>query len=91
MAQVVIDAKELISRALKYIAEGLMVAIASLVLPKKKLDLEEVVMLACVAASTFALLDIFGQHTHGGSKVADSARMGVGLGLGANMVGFPMK
>lgn len=86
MTQVVVDPRELVRRALKYVAEGLMVAIAAQVLPKKKLDLEEVVMLACVSAATFALLDMFG-----GDQVSMATRQGVGFGLGANLVGFPGK
>lgn len=86
MTEVVVDAKELCKKAVKYIVEGLMVAIAAVVLPKKKLDLEEVLMLACVAASTFALLDLLGGDD---SRIGDGLRQGVGFGLGANMVGFP--
>jgi hypothetical protein len=42
MTQVVVDAQELIRRAVTYIVEGLVVAIAAFALPKKKLELEEV-------------------------------------------------
>ena len=90
MTQVVVDAQELVRRAVTYIVEGLVVAIAAFALPKKKLELEEVVMIAAVAAATFALLDLFGRKNNNGQNLmADWARSGVGLGIGAKMVGFP--
>lgn len=90
MTEVVVDAKELCRKAVTYIVEGLVVAIAAFALPKKKLDLEEVIMIACVAASTFALIDLFGRRNNQGvNLMADWARSGAGLGIGAKMVGFP--
>lgn len=90
MSAVTIDAKELVRKAVTYIVEGLVVAIAAFALPKKKLELEEVVMIACVAASTFALLDLFGRRNASGQNLmADWARSGAGFGIGAKMVGFP--
>ncbi len=90
MTQVVVDAQELVRRAVTYIVEGLVVAIAAFALPKKKLELEEVVMIAAVAAATFALLDLFGRkNSQGQNLMADWARSGAGFGIGAKMVGFP--
>jgi len=90
MTGVVVDAQEICRKAITYIVEGLVVAIAAFALPKKKLDLEEVVMIAAVAAATFALLDLFGRRTASGQNLmADWARSGAGLGIGAKMVGFP--
>lgn len=50
---------ELFKRAIKYIVEGIIVAIAAYVIPKQRLNVEEVVVVALVAASTFAVLDTF--------------------------------
>ena len=50
---------ELCKRVVKYILEGLVVAIASMVLPRQKVDIEAVAAIALVAASTFAILDMF--------------------------------
>ena len=77
------DLNELIKRAVKYLVEGLMVAIAAFVIPKQKLNVEEVVIIALSAAATFAVLDVFVP------TMAASARGGAGFGIGANLVGFP--
>lgn len=77
------DLNELIKRAVKYLVEGLMVAIAAFVIPKQKLNVEEVVIIALSAAATFAVLDVFVP------TMAASARGGAGFGIGANLVRFP--
>jgi hypothetical protein len=74
---------EFVNRALKYLLEGLAVAIAAIYIPKKSLALEEVATLALVAAAVFALLDVLAP------AVGVTARQGAGFGLGANLVGFP--
>ena len=74
---------ELIKRIIKYIVEGLMVAIAAYVIPKKSMNLEEVACLALTAAATFAILDTYIP------SMGVSARSGAGFGMGANLVGFP--
>jgi ABC-type Co2+ transport system permease subunit len=78
-----IDLSEVIKRAIKYVVEGLMVAIAATLIPKKKLDLEEIAVIALCAAATFAILDTYIP------SMAVSARSGAGFGIGANLVGFP--
>lgn len=77
------DFGELVKRAVKYIVEGLMVAIAAFAIPKRSLNVEEVVMIALTAAATFAVLDVFIP------SMGQSARGGAGFGIGANLVGFP--
>lgn len=83
MADFSFDFSELVKRAIKYIIEGIMVAIAAFVIPKKQLNVEEVVIIALMAAATFAVLDVFVP------SMASSARGGAGFGIGANLVGFP--
>ena len=78
-----VDFNEFVKRAIKYIVEGLMVAIAAYAIPKQKLNIEEVVIIALSAAATFAVLDVFVP------TMASSARGGAGFGIGANLVGFP--
>ena len=78
-----IDFSELLKRAIKYIVEGIMVAIAAFAIPKKQLNIEEVVIIALTAAATFSVLDVFVP------SMASSARGGAGFGIGANLVGFP--
>ena len=77
------DLSELIKRAIKYIIEGVMVAIAAYAIPKKALNVEEIVSIGLMAAATFSVLDVFVP------SIAGSARGGAGFGIGANLVGFP--
>ena len=77
------DFSELIKRAIKYIVEGIMVAIAAFAIPKKQLNVEEIVIIALIAAATFSVLDVFVP------SMSSSARGGAGFGIGANLVGFP--
>jgi hypothetical protein len=77
------DFTELIKRAIKYIIEGIMVAIAAYAIPKKSLNVEEIVIIGLTAAATFSVLDVFVP------SMGQSARGGAGFGIGANLVGFP--
>ena len=79
----VFDLKEILKRALKYFVEGAMVALAAFFIPRKKMDWEEILMIALTAAATFALLDMYAP------SIGVTARQGAGFGIGANMVGFP--
>lgn len=74
-----VDGKELAVRVLKYVLEGAVVALAAWLIPSKKPNLEEVFTLALVAAATFSILDLFLP------SISASARMGVGLGIGASL------
>lgn len=65
----------------KYLLEGVAVAAAAFYLTKKKSDLQEVFMIALVAAATFLVLDQFAP------AVASGARQGSGFGIGLNLVG----
>ena len=80
-----LDTKELCNRVVKYVLEGLVVAFAASILPKRKPDFEEALVLALVAAATFAILDLFAP----GSGISNGFRQGVGLGLGFQLVKFP--
>ena len=78
-----LDLSELARRAVKYIVEGIMVAIAAYAIPKRSLNLEEVLLIALTAAATFSILDTYVP------SMGVSARSGAGFGIGANLVGFP--
>ena len=78
-----LDLGELLRRAVKYLVEGIMVAIAAYAIPKKSLNLDEVLLIALTAAATFSILDTYVP------SMAVSARSGAGFGIGANLVGFP--
>tara|TARA_B110000211_G_C14071895_1_gene550356 strand:+ start:1108 stop:1362 length:255 start_codon:yes stop_codon:yes gene_type:complete len=77
---------ELVKRAIKYLVEGLMVAIVAFVIPpeKRALKYEEIATIALMAAASFSILDTFTP------SIAVSARSGAGAGIGLNMVGFPV-
>jgi ABC-type Co2+ transport system permease subunit len=77
------DLNELIKRIVKYLIEGLMVAIAAFAIPKRSLNIEEILLIGLTAAATFAILDTYLP------TMGISARSGVGFGIGANMVQFP--
>ena len=77
------DMGDLVMRVVKYLLEGLAVAVAAFVRPGKTLKVGEVAMIALVATATFAILDIYAP------SVGSSARTGAGFGIGANLVGFP--
>jgi ABC-type Co2+ transport system permease subunit len=79
----VLDLGELVRRVVKYVVEGLMVAIAAYAIPKRSLHLDEVMLIALTAAATFSILDTYVP------SMAVSARSGAGFGMGANLVGFP--
>ena len=83
MSDFSIDGKEIIVRIIKYILEGLMVAVAVALIPAKKPSLEEILTIALVAAATFSLLDMYSP------SIAQGAKLGVGLGIGGSLVGWP--
>ena len=78
-----IDLGELLRKVVKYLVEGVMVAIAAYAIPKKALNLDEILLIALTAAATFSILDTYVP------SMAVSARSGAGFGIGANLVGFP--
>ena len=78
-----LDLGELVKRAVKYLVEGFMVAIADYAIPKRSLNFDEVALISLTAAATFSILDTYVP------TMAVSARTGAGFGVGANMVGFP--
>jgi ABC-type Co2+ transport system permease subunit len=78
-----INVNEFIKRAIKYIVEGFMVAIAAYAIPKRSLNLEEILLIALTAAATFSILDTYIP------SMGVSARSGAGAGIGFNLVGFP--
>ncbi len=78
-----INLKEIMKRVIKYLVEGLMVAIAAFAIPQKSLQIDEIALLALVAAATFSILDTFIP------TMGTNARMGAGMGVGFNLVKFP--
>ena len=79
----ILDIGELVRRIVKYVIEGIMVAIAAYAIPKRSLNLDEIMLVALTAAATFSVLDTYVP------SMAVSARSGAGFGMGTNLVGFP--
>jgi ABC-type Co2+ transport system permease subunit len=72
---------ELFKRAIKYIVEGIVVALAAVVIPKQRLNVEEIVLVALIAAMTFAILDTFIP------AMGASTRQGAGFAIGTGLTG----
>ena len=75
------DMNELIKRVIKYLIEGLMVAIAAFAIPKRSLNIEELISISLTASCTFAILDTYVP------SIAISAKQGTGLGIGLRLAG----
>ena len=78
-----VNLSELVKRLVKYLVEGLMVAIAAYAIPKRSLNLEEIMLIALTAAATFSILDTYVP------SMGATARSGAGFGIGANLVKLP--
>lgn len=76
-----IDFAEILTRALKYLMEGLAVGLACYF---SKLKMDEIIIIAVTAAATFAILDMYTP------QVSDAARLGTGFGIGSKFAGIRM-
>lgn len=78
------DLQEVLKRAVKYLIEGIAVAVAAYYIsPNGRRSIEEIGGIAFTAAATFALLDLYAP------SISNAARQGTGFGIGANLSGFP--
>lgn len=77
------DFAEFIKRIVKYLVMGLMISLAAYAIPKKSMNMEEVLLIATTGAATFCILDTYLP------QIGLAARNGVGAGIGFNLVGFP--
>jgi hypothetical protein len=75
---------DLLTRIVKYLIEGVAVALAAALIPKKPLPAGEIATVAVLAAAVFAVLDVLAP------SMGASSRFGAGAGLGARLVSFPM-
>ena len=71
----------LLTLLLKYLLEGIAVAIVAFALPKRKLKFEEICIVALTATAVFSLFDLFSP------AIAKGTRQGAGFGIGYNTVG----
>ena len=68
-----------VNSLVKYILEGIAVALAAFYIPRRNVDPKEIAMIALTAAMAFAVLDMFSPG------VAAGARQGTGFGIGYNI------
>jgi len=76
-----VNVNELIKRVIKYLVQGLMVAVVAFAIPKKVLHFDEIAIIALTAAATFSILDTFLP------SMATPARFGAGFSIGSKLVG----
>ncbi len=69
-----------IKNLVRYLVEGIIVAIAAYVIPNRRTSIKEVGVISIVAALTLYILDLFSQDVGKGS------RFGAGFGIGMNLV-----
>ena len=82
MENLELDLSQVIKRAIKYLVEGLAVAIAAFYIPRRKMNLQEVAMIGLTAAASLAVLDLLAP------AVGSGTRQGAGFGIGASLVGI---
>jgi len=76
--------QEMVKNAMKYIFEGLAVALAAFYFPswsKGGLKVEEIAAISLTAAATFAVLDLWA------TPMYVSAKQGAGFAVGSNLAG----
>lgn len=76
-----ISFNDILKRMIKYVVEGVAVAFAAFYIPKAKMKMQDVMMIALTAAATFAILDMVTP------SIAEAARKGAGFGIGLKRVG----
>ena len=76
-----LDFSEFMRKVIKYLILGMCVAVVSALLPKKSMNLEEIVVIAVTASAVFAILDTFAP------SIGVAARNGVGFSAGAGLMG----
>jgi hypothetical protein len=75
------NSRELCKRVVKYLIQGIVVAIAAILLQKPKPDFEAVIALSLVAGCTFAIIDTFMP------SMTFPVQLGAGFSIGSNMIG----
>jgi ABC-type Co2+ transport system permease subunit len=75
------DFNELVKRAIKYLIEGLAVAFVAFLIPRKPLNIEEIVIIALTAAAVFSILDVFIP------AAGQTSRQSIGAAAGINLLG----
>lgn len=69
-----------IKNLILYLIEGLAITFAAYVIPNKKTQINEIIIIALMAAISFFMLDVFSE------TVGTGSRIGAGFGIGYNLV-----
>lgn len=72
------------NKIFKYLFEGIVIALLSFYIPKRKIKLDEIVALSITASTILIILDHYL-----GKDVRTGARFGLGFAVGSKLVGFP--
>lgn len=73
-----------INNLIKYLIEGIVVAIAAFLIPQRKTKITEVLIIGLLSAITFMILDLFAED------VGKASRFGSGFGIGFGMIQTPI-
>lgn len=76
------DYRKVCQMLLRYLITGMGVAFAAFFVPRRSMDIEEIVMISFTATAVFAVLDQFAPNVY------QSSLFGAGFGIGANQAGF---
>ncbi len=74
-----VDFREVFIRLVKYLVEGVAVALAAYYIPKKNTNSTEIFIIAITAAATFAILDM------AAPAISVGARFGAGFSTGSGI------
>jgi ABC-type Co2+ transport system permease subunit len=74
-----VDFREVFIRLIKYLVEGIAVALAAYYVPKKNTNATEIFTIAVTAAATFAILDM------AAPAISVGARFGAGFSTGSGI------
>jgi hypothetical protein len=77
----IFDFSEFMRKVIKYLILGMCVSVVSALLPKKSMNIEEIVVIGITASAIFAILDVFAP------SIGVAARSGAGFSIGAGIVG----
>ena len=73
----------MIQKLLKYIVGSLAIVIAAVVIPQRKLNLQEIINLTLSGTAVYLVIDLFAP------RISASLRHGTGFGIGSKLIGYP--
>jgi uncharacterized membrane protein YraQ (UPF0718 family) len=79
-----INVGELIKRIIKYLVFGFFCCCVIYIIPKRSLDMDEIILTTLTISSVFAILDCYLP------SISTSAKNGLGLGIGLGLSGLAL-